>query len=80
MNPLEIAHFAFHNATIGDGALVAGIRRHIDAAFPGHRYVARDVMDFERLFRGGQHNARQTNDGLKMQIDGALDFRQGQLV
>jgi polysaccharide pyruvyl transferase WcaK-like protein len=46
VNSLEIAHYAYHNLNIGDGAMVAGIRRHLDHAFPGHRYVARDLMDF----------------------------------
>jgi polysaccharide pyruvyl transferase WcaK-like protein len=46
VNSLEIVHFAYHNINIGDGAVVAGIRRHLDAAFPDHRYVARDLIDF----------------------------------
>ena len=46
MSSPEIVHFAYHGINVGDGAVVAGMRRFLDDAFPGHRYQACDLLPF----------------------------------
>jgi len=70
VSPPEIVHFAYHGINVGDGAVVAGMRRYLGGAFPGHRYRPCDLLPFTGIGGDAAFSAGKLREGQLVLVGG----------